>query len=241
MADDYEVVVEEGYRTADVDGAKILAMGIVDREKGGISAFMEFDDEKGMATYNMTAKGAPVGAKTDDNKYTIPGYLDIGKVIASLKKLGISSFVNVDKKTWRTEPPILGHPIWIKCVVTSKEGEKEYKSLIDVVKVDLDGKVATNGSTKPATSGKPGTSTTPAKGDLTPELLNKWRDELGSILAEAPLNDTGITQAIKKKYPGAENEAFRKSLADVRVKALAALTKEEFVTMGEDAKYSLSV
>lgn len=235
MAEDYEVVVEEsGFRTLDVEGAIVTSMGIIQAESGGLRAFIDFDDDKGMATYNLTVKDEPAGKVGEDGKYIIPGYLDIGKIISSLQKVGVKSFVNIPNKVWRTEPDIIGQQIWIKCLVTSKtKDNKEYKGLIEVTKLGSE-------TAKPKQPAQGKTTPPPAKGALTPELQASWEKAIDEVLTE-PLNEAGIQQAIKAKYPGKENEAFRKSLADVRAKALAAMTKSGKLEMDENAKYTIAV
>ena len=235
-----KIVVEEGYRTDDVEGAIVTSMGIVESEKGGFRAFMDFDDNKGMATYNLTVKGDIAGSQDEEGNYRIPGYLDFGKVNKSLQKLGYEPYFDLAAKEWGTEPAIVGQAIHIKCVKTSTDKEgKEYKSLIDVTKVGSEeGKPPqAKGAAKPAGKAVP----TP-KGTLTPELLESWKDVLGKVLTE-PMNDIAINTAVKKLYPdepSGKNATHRKALADVRAKALAALVKDGTLELTEDGKYQLA-
>ncbi len=237
-----KIVIEEGYRTDDVEGATITSMGIVESEKGGYRAFIDFDDSKGMATYNMTAKGEIVGSSDETGNYRIPGYLDFSKVNKSLQALGYEPYIDLDAKEWGTEPAIVEQPIWIKCVKTSTDKDgKEYKSLIDVVKVGSEEvKPPAPLATKPAPKG----ATKPApKGVLTPELEADW-DKLISQVLTQPLNDIGINAAIKKimpddpKNPGIA--VHRKALADVRAKYLAKKVSDGVLEMDENAKYSIA-
>ena len=233
-----KIVVEEGYRTDDVEGAIVTSMGIVESDKGGFRAFMDFDDGKGMATYNLTVKGDIAGSQDEAGNYRIPGYLDFGKVNKSLQKLGYEPYFDVEAKEWGTEPSIVGQQAWIKCVKTSTGTDgKEYKSHIDVVKVGGDGE-------KPAPKAgavKEKPKLPAVKGTLTPELLESWKDVLGKVLAE-PTNEIAINTAVKKLFPDeatGKNAAHRKALADVRAKALAALVKDGTLELTEDGKYQV--
>ena len=244
---EFIIDIEEGYRTTDVEGAIVTSMGIVESEKGGMRSFIDFDDGKGMATYNMIIKGEPIGNDGEPDHKVYPGYLDIGKIISSLKANGYISIQNPTKKTWRTDPPIVGQPVWIKCVKTSTDKDgKEYKSLIEVTKIGSDDTPKSTPAPKGSTPAKSTPKQTPpVKGALTPELLESWKEVLGKVLTE-PLNEIGINTAIKKAYPEKTDEVFRKSLADVRTKALAALLITDknpngILEMDENAKYSISV
>lgn len=238
-----KIIIEEGYRTDDVDGGIVTSMGLVESEKGGVRAFIDFDDNKGMATYNLSVKGDIAGSNADDGSRHIPGYLDFGKVNKSLQKQGYEPYIDIDAKEWGTEPEIVGQPIWIKCVKTSvdKDG-KEYKSLIDVTKIGSETEIPTKptaiATAKGSTLAKPIVKPTPtAKGTLTPELLESWK-EICDVVLTQPLNETNINMAMKKQFPGKENEAIVKLLSDVRAKALAALVKDGVLEMDENAKYS---
>ena len=227
-----EIVIEDGYRTEDVDGGIVTSMGIVESEKGGLRAFMDFDDGKGMATYNLTIKGSNAFSDDDKEKTKIPGYLDFSKINKSIQKQGHKTFLDEEAKTWETEPSIIGLPIWIKCVKTSTDKEgKEYKALIDVTKI---GESQDKEIIKPSSAkGSPA-----MKGTLTPELLESWRDLVVKILTE-PKEDGAIQQAVKKLIP--DDEPRRRALAEVRPKALAALVKDGTLCIDEHSKYSIAV
>jgi hypothetical protein len=70
-----EIIIEDAFRTDNVDGAIVTSMGLVTREKdGGMSAFIEVDDEKGLVTYNLMVKGdiAGIPDANDLKKWRIP-------------------------------------------------------------------------------------------------------------------------------------------------------------------------
>ena len=69
-----EIIPEDTFRTSNVEGAIVTAMGIVVNDKGGYSGFIEVDDNDGLITYNLTVKGDIAGVPDPDDikKWKIP-------------------------------------------------------------------------------------------------------------------------------------------------------------------------
>ena len=239
-----EIIIEDAFRTDDVDGAIVTAMGIVAREKdGGLSGFIDVDDELGLLTYNLMMKGEIAGIpdSKDLSKWRIPGFLDFSKVNKAFQGQGYIPYIDLENNSWETEPPLVGKKVWIKRVKTSTATDgKEYFSHIDVVKIEDGGPSVPH--TAPTTS-TPRSAQHAAQTDKeasgTDDLKEQWTNILGDILAEGPLNEIEINTAVRKAFP--DDAALRKQLADVRKPTLTALVSDGVLELTEGGKYQLAV
>lgn len=238
-----EIVPEEAFRTDDVVGAIVTAMGIVQNDKGGYSAFIETDDNGGLITYNLTVKGELAGVpdSKDISKWKIPGYLDFSKVNKAFLGLGYIPYIDLEINSWETEPPLVGKKVWIKRVKTSTASDgKEYFSHIDVVKIEDGGQPAQQSTQQPAKQeGNSQPQSKQQNSGLTDDLKERWTNILGDILSEGPLNEIEINTAVRKAFP--DDATLRKQLADVRKPTLTALVNDGVLELDNDGKYQLAV
>ncbi|MCK5386524.1 MAG: hypothetical protein KAJ39_05030 [Gammaproteobacteria bacterium] len=228
-----EIIIEDAFRTDDVVGAIVTAMGIVLREKdGGLSGFIETDDEKGLITYNLTVKGEVAGIpdSKDISKWIIPGYLDFSKVNKAFREHGYVPYIDLENNSWETEPPLIGKKVWINRIKTSTGADgKEYFSHIKVTKIE-DGESPTQPPQQPPQKEQAGSSD---------ELKEKWINILNDVLTGGPLNEIEINTAVRKAFPN--DATIRKQLADVRKATLTALVNDGVLELTDGGKYQLAV
>ena len=237
-----EIIIEDAFRTDDVKGAVVTAMGIVAREKdGGLSGFIDVDDELGLLTYNLMMKGEIAGIpdSKDISKWRIPGFLDFSKVNKAFMEHGYVPYIDLENNSWETEPSLIGKKIWIKRIKTSTGADgKEYFSHIKIVKIE-DGSSPAPQSQPPQAT--PSTPQQPADQQTSgvPDLKEKWMGVLSDILANEPLNEIEINTAVRKAFPN--DATLRKQLADVRKPTLTALVNDGVLELTDGGKYQLAV
>ena len=250
-----EIIIEDAFRTDNVDGAIVTAMGIVAREKdGGLSAFIDVDDEKGLLTYNLMVKGDVAGIPDakDIKKWRIPGYLDFSKFNKALIEHGFIPYIDLENNSWETEPPLVGKTVWIERIKTSTATDgKEYFSHIKIVKIE-DGGQPKQQATPQATPKQPASPpATPSNDPGTESPVNLrdiWLDICMEVLAEKPHKETEIvTKVVKNKiidekiHEMLDNPSIRKQLADVRKTMLTSFVSESILEINDDGKYQLAV
>jgi hypothetical protein len=237
---------EGGFRNEEVDGAIVIGMELAVTEEGVLRAILTVDDNKGLISYRM-GNVADFAAQLTSPEFTIPGFgmsTDFNKIIKSLMALGYESYWDVEAKTWRTNPPLVGKKITIRKVKTGSGKNKQdqpvdYYSLIDVVDI---GGAGVPLSPEPANTTQLSGHTTSTKGALIPEILSAWREIIDKILSK-PMTVIEINSAIIKTIPdepSGKNKALRTSLAEVRAAALSALVAEGSIQVSMDTppKYS---
>jgi hypothetical protein len=228
-----EIIVEDAFRTDNVDGAVVTAMGIIAREKdGGLSAFIDVDDEKGLITYNLMVKGdiAGIPDANDLKKWRIPGYLDFSKVNKAFMEQGYIPYIDLETNSWETEPPLVGKKIWLERVKTSTAADgKEYFSHIKIVKIEDGGQAQQQApsQSKPQQTGQ------------TNNMKEQWTGILNDILTDGPKNEIEINTAVRTAFPN--DATLRKQLADVRKATLTALVSDGVLEVDGDGKYQLAV
>ncbi len=232
-----EIIIEDAFRTDNVDGAIVTAMGIVAREKdGGLSAFIDVDDEKGLLTYNLMVKGDVAGIPDakDIKKWRIPGYLDFSKFNKALIEHGFIPYIDLENNSWETEPPLIGKTVWIERIKTSTATDgKEYFSHIKIVKIE-DGGQPKQQATPQAT---PKQSASPPAAPSN-DLKQQWTGILSEILT-TPCNEIEINSAVRKAFPN--DATLRKRLSDVRKQTLSELVSDGVLEIDGDGKYMLAV
>ena len=237
-----EIIIEDAFRTDDIDGAIVTAMGIVVKEKdGGLSGFIETDDEKGLITYNLTVKGEVAGIpdSKDISKWRIPGYLDFSKVNKAFMDQGYIPYIDLENNSWETEPPLIGKKIWIERIKTSTGADgKEYFSHIKVTKIG-DGESPTQLPQQSPTSGASQQPPQKEQAGSSDDLKEKWINILNDVLTSGPLNEIEINTAVRKAFPN--DAAIRKQLADVRKATLTSLVDGGVLELTEGGKYQLAV
>jgi hypothetical protein len=230
-----EIIIEDAFRTDNVDGAIVTSMGLVTREKdGGMSAFIEVDDEKGLVTYNLMVKGdiAGIPDSEDIKKWRIPGNLDFSKVNKAFMELGYIPYIDLETNSWETEPSLVGKKIWLERVKTSTTGEgKEYFSHIKITKIEDGGSPQQQA---PAQAPQP-----PQQTGQTSNMKEQWTGILNDILTDGPKNEIEINTAVRAAFPN--DATLRKQLADVRKATLTALVSDSVLELTEDGKYQLAV
>jgi hypothetical protein len=231
-----EIIIEDAFRTDNVDGAVVTAMGIVAREKdGGLSAFIDVDDEKGLVTYNLMVKGdiAGIPDANDIKKWKIPGYLDFSKVNKAFMELGYIPYIDLEINSWETEPPLVGKKIWLERVKTSTAADgKEYFSHIKVIKIEDSGQTPPPAST-------PAPASAPQQAGQTNNMKEQWTGILNDILTDGPKNEIQINTAVRTAFPN--DATLRKQLSDVRKATLTELVNEGVLEVNSDGKYQLAV
>ena len=232
-----EIIIEDAFRTDNVDGAVVTAMGIVAREKdGGLSAFIDVDDEKGLLTYNLMVKGDVAGIPDakDIKKWRIPGYLDFSKFNKALIEHGFIPYIDLENNSWETEPSLIGKKVWVERIKTSTATDgKEYYSHIKIVKIEDGGQPTKQQAGQQATPQQQ--STTPAKSN---DLKQQWTGILSEILT-TPCNEIEINSAVRKAFP--DDATLRKQLSDVRKQTLSELVSDGVLELTDGGKYQLAV
>lgn len=239
-----EIVPEEAFRTADVKGATVTAMGIVVNDKGGYSAFMDVDDNEGLITYNLTVKGELAGIpdSKDLSKWKIPGYLDFSKVNKAFIEHGYIPYIDLENNGWETEPPLIGKKIWIERVKTSTAADgKEYYSHIKITKIEDNNQTPPAGTPAPdsAPQQPAGQSPDQQTSESANDMKEQWMGILNDILTNGPLNEIEINTAVRVAFPN--DATLRKQLSDVRKPTLTALVSDGILELNEDGKYQLAV
>ena len=231
-----EIIIEDAFRTDNVNGAVVTSMGLVTREKdGGMSAFIEVDDEKGLVTYNLMVKGdiAGIPDANDLKKWRIPGYLDFSKVNKAFMELGYIPYIDLETNSWETEPSLVGKKIWMERVKTSTTGEgKEYFSHIKITKIE-------DGGQTPPPANTPTPASAPQQAGQTNNMKEQWTSILNDILTDGPKNEIEINTAVRTAFP--DDATLRKQLADVRKVTLTELVNENVLEVDGDGKYQLAV
>jgi hypothetical protein len=228
-----EIIPEDTFRTSNVDGAEVTAMGIVVNDKGGYSGFIDVDDNDGLITYNLTVKGdiAGIPDPNDINKWKIPGYLDFSKVNKAFKEHGYIPYIDLEINSWETEPALVGKKIWMERIKTSTASDgKEYFSHIKITKIEDSGQ-----SPKKT---PPPTQAPPTRKPVN-DMKAQWTGILNDVLTDGPKNEIEINTAVRAAFPN--DATLRKQLADVRKATLTTLVSDGVLELTEDGKYQLAV
>ena len=155
-----------------------------------------------------------------DNKVKPPDNTQIGKLDASLKKIGINLLYDLDGAgALKTEPGLIGK------VLTMTPGR---------FKTDSEGRKSAQDWFVESIEGLSGSASSQPIAAPTEKTRSLWETFLATNMTE-PINAGGIIRLVNAKAP----ESDRKVLNDTRTVMLAELVKSGFLTLDANGKYSI--
>jgi len=155
-----------------------------------------------------------------DNKVKPPDNTPIGKLDASLKKIGINLLYDLDGTgALKTNPDLIGK------VLTMTPGR---------FKTDSEGRKSAQDWYVESIEGLSGPASSQPIAAPTEKTRSLWETFLATNMTE-PINAGGIIRLVNAKAP----ESDRKVLNDTRTVMLAELVKSGFLTLDANGKYSI--
>ena len=155
-----------------------------------------------------------------DNKVKPPDNTPIGKLDASLKKIGINLLYDLDGTgALKTNPDLIGK------VLTMTPGR---------FKTDSEGRKSAQDWFVESIEGLSGSASSQPIAAPTEKTRSLWETFLATNMTE-PINAGGIIRLVNAKAP----ESDRKVLNDTRTVMLAELVKSGFLTLDANGKYSI--
>lgn len=214
---EYEANVTDGYRQDPFTG-EVTNIGVED--VGGYNkVIIEFTDGPNLSIF----------PPKEINDGDVPGYMDLGIFIQSLKELNISTFISVDDETLeldgiRTEPDIGGMTCdfdvkpkeWV-----NNQGETKTNYEWRVTKAESNGTPAPKPEKSPAKESKPGEPTE----DSTDQTA-LWEEIILDVLSNGSMSEGGIMKAMKLKVT---DKAEQKKMNDVRRATIEAMASDSII------------
>jgi len=202
---EYEATVTDGYRQEPFDG-EVTNIEVAD--VGGYNkVVIEFTEGPNLSIF------PPKEIKDRE----VPGYMDLGIFIRSLKELNITTFIGVDDESLeldgiRTEPDICG----MACSFDVKP--KEWVNDEGETKTNYEWRVtkAKSSSTpapKPKPKDAPAKEPEPKPESNSSEQSTLWEEIILDVLSNSSMSEGGIMKAMKIKVP---DKAGQKKMNDVR-------------------------
>jgi len=155
-----------------------------------------------------------------DNKVKPPDNTPIGKLDASLKKIGINLLYDLDGTgALKTNPDLIGK------VLTMTPGR---------FKTDSEGRKSAQDWFVESIEGLSGSASSQPIAAPTEKTRSLWETFLATNMTE-PINAGGIIRLVNAKAP----ESDRKVLNDTRTVMLAELVKSGFLALDANGKYNI--
>jgi len=209
-------IVHVSLRPEDRFSAKLEEIGMktVGQDTKYQVGYMAFPEDKELIFFGIDK------IQIVDNKVKPPDNTPIGKLDASLKKIGINLLYDVDGTgALKTNPDLIGK------VLTMTPGR---------FKTDSEGRKSAQDWYVESIEGLSGSASSQPIAAPTEKTRSLWETFLATNMTE-PINAGGIIRLVNAKAP----ESDRKVLNDTRTVMLAELVKSGFLTLDANGKYSI--
>jgi len=209
-------IVHVSLRPEDRFSAKLEEIGMktVGQDTKYRVGYMAFPEDKELIFFGIDK------IQIVDNKVKPPDNTPIGKLDASLKKIGINLLYDLDGTgALKTNPDLIGK------VLTMTPGR---------FKTDSEGRKSAQDWYVESIEGLSGSASSQPIAAPTEKTRSLWETFLATNMTE-PINAGGIIRLVNAKAP----ESDRKVLNDTRTVMLAELVKSGFLALDANGKYNI--